>query len=124
MTTDTFTTEQQFEKKLRSLSDYGVPDEVLVELATDFSAALDELKSEVKYLEDDVDDLERDKIKLEDEVEDLESEIDGLDSYSNYEIPGHLNNIVMSAAIESLFDNLDHIPAQAIEELVAKFQPK
>lgn len=75
-----------------------------------------DLLTKIGELEQTIEDKDSEIEGLEEIVSDFESEPDG------YILEDHQNNLRTSTCLEELFENIDRIPIQELEELVNKYK--
>ena len=107
----------EFLQKIDSFKDCTVEPRVLEvyeaaeNLFEEYEDEIKSLKDEISTLNEEVADLKYAEIEMRNEIAELSGE-------SHFELEGIHDNIVTEMVIESLFENLDHIPVTELESFI------
>ena len=112
----------EFLDKINSLQDCAEESRVL-ELYQAAEDIFDEHDDEIRDLKSEINSTEEKNDDLRDEVRSLEREVEELVQDSRFTLEGIHDNISTELVMESLFENLDHIPITQLESFINKYKP-
>lgn len=110
-------TEFEFLQKIDNLKEI-IGEEKTLELYNDAEEVIKNLKDNILDLRHDlhVDSETIDELKSD--VSELQDEVDYLSEKITYELPAHLENVVFRMSLDNLFENIHLISADKIDEFV------
>lgn len=113
----------KFIKDLESVVDETVSEKQVLAMIEKAEEIFDEYEADIKEFEDDLKLANEQKDDLKDELEELQDRVLELETEvpNAFHLEGFHNNIVTQSTIQQLFDNLDRIPIQDLQNFLNNY---